>query len=117
VLANLLSNAIKYSPGGGAIDVRVDQENDWAMLSVTDEGIGIPATDLPYVFDRFRRGENAAGKIPGTGIGLTAVRDIVERHGGNITAENRDTAGAIFTVRLPLKPPRTDGSPPAPPSA
>jgi PAS domain S-box-containing protein len=104
VLGNLLSTAIKYSPEGGAIRVRVDQENDWAVLSVTDEGIGIPAGDLPYVFDRFRRGENAAGKIPGTGIGLTAVRDIVERHGGTITAENRDPAGAVFTVRLPLSP-------------
>jgi PAS domain S-box-containing protein len=110
VLANLLSNAIKYSPDGGPIEVCVDQDGDWAVLSVTDEGIGIPATDLPYVFDRFRRGENAAGKIPGTGIGLTAVRDIVERHGGTITAENREETGAVFTVRLPLSPPPSNGS-------
>lgn len=116
VLANLLSNAIKYSPEGGTIDVCVDQEGDWAVLSVTDEGIGIPETDLPYVFDRFRRGENATGKIPGTGIGLTAVRDIVERHGGSIAAENREGDGAVFTVRLPLSPPQTNESFSSPPS-
>jgi signal transduction histidine kinase len=104
VLANLLSNAIKYSPEGGAIEVHVENDGDWAVLSVTDEGIGIPESDLPRVFDRFMRGENAAGKIPGTGIGLTAVRDIVERHGGIITAENREGRGAVFTVRLPLSP-------------
>lgn len=110
VLANLLSNAIKYSPSGGTIEVRVLQDADTAVLSVADEGIGIPAADLPHVFDRFRRGENAAGKIPGTGIGLTAVREIVERHGGSITAENRDGNGAVFTVRLPLTGPEAGDS-------
>ncbi len=104
VLANLLSNAIKYSPEGGAIEVCVDGQGDWGVLSVTDEGIGIPEVDLPRVFDRFMRGENAAGKIPGTGIGLAAVRDIVERHGGTITVENREGKGAVFTVRLPISP-------------
>jgi PAS domain S-box-containing protein len=101
-LSNLLSNAIKYSPRGGDIDVFLRVERDEAVLQVADQGIGIPEADLPHVFDRFRRGENAAGKIPGTGIGLAAVRDIVERHGGTITAENREGGGAIFTIRLPL---------------
>lgn len=101
VLANLLSNAVKYSPSGGEVTVTVDAEGDWATLSVADRGIGIPEIDLPYVFDRFRRGENAAGKIPGTGIGLAAVRDIVEQHGGRISAENREDGGAVFTIRLP----------------
>lgn len=101
VLANLLSNAVKYSPHGGDITITVDSDGDWAVLSVADRGIGIPMTDLPHVFDRFRRGENAAGKIPGTGIGLAAVRDIVEHHGGSISAANREDGGAIFTIRLP----------------
>jgi signal transduction histidine kinase len=101
VLANLLSNAVKYSPHGGDISITVDSDGDWAVLSVADRGIGIPVTDLPHVFDRFRRGENAAGKIPGTGIGLAAVRDIVEQHGGSISAANREDGGAVFTIRLP----------------
>jgi signal transduction histidine kinase len=101
VLANLLSNAVKYSPHGGDITITVDSDGDWGVLSVADRGLGIPVTDLPHVFDRFRRGENAAGKIPGTGIGLAAVRDIVEQHGGTIAAANREDGGAIFTIRLP----------------
>lgn len=102
VLSNLLSNAVKYSPEGGDITVFVGREGDEATLAVGDRGIGIPPEDLPHVFDRFRRGQNAAGKIPGTGIGLAAVRDIVERHGGTIQAANRDGGGALFTMRLPL---------------
>lgn len=102
-LANLLSNAVKYSPEGGEIDVIIRREGEDALLQVTDRGIGIPEADLPHVFDRFRRGENAAGKIPGTGIGLAAVHDIVERHGGSITAENREGGGAVFTIRLPME--------------
>lgn len=104
-LANLLSNAIKYSPQGGEIAVEVRADRDTAILSVADRGIGIPTADLPHVFDRFHRGGNAAGKIPGTGIGLAAVRDIVSRHGGSIEARNRPGGGAIFTIRLPLQPP------------
>ncbi len=106
-LANLLSNAIKYSPSGGEITVKVRADGDTAILSVADRGVGIPAGDLPHVFDRFRRGGNVAGKIPGTGIGLAAVRDIVDRHGGSIEARNRPGGGAIFTIRLPRHP---DGS-------
>jgi signal transduction histidine kinase len=102
VLANLLSNAVKYSPEGGEITVGIDRDgDDWAVLQVSDRGIGIPEVDLPHVFDRFRRGQNAAGKIPGTGIGLAAVHDIVLRHGGTITAANREAGGAVFTIRLP----------------
>src|SRR5579859_7145001 len=80
MLANLLSNAVKYSPEGGAITLRVEKEAqdqaDWAILSVSDEGIGIPQEDLPHVFERFHRGINVSGKIAGTGIGLAAVKEI-----------------------------------------
>ena len=109
VLANLLSNAIKYSPSGGRITVRVtrdaDQPGDLALLVVTDQGIGIPAADLPHIFERFRRGDNVAGTIPGTGIGLAAVREIVEQHGGSVAVESEEGAATSFKVWLPLAPP------------
>ena len=109
VLANLVSNAIKYSPDGGRITLRVgpDAENGatWAMLEVKDEGLGIPATELPQVFDRFYRASNVAGRIEGTGIGLAGARQIVEQHGGCISVDSRERVGSTFTVRLPLEAP------------
>jgi PAS domain S-box-containing protein len=109
VLANLLSNAIKYSPHGGDVTVRVAREEDaaggWAVLTVHDQGIGIPAEDLPYVFDRLYRAGNVVGHMPGTGIGLAGARQIVEQHGGSIAVESQEGAGATFTVRLPLAQP------------
>jgi signal transduction histidine kinase len=104
VLANLLSNALKYSPDGTVVTVEVRRDGDWATLAVRDRGIGIPAADLPHIFDRFHRAGNVAGRIPGTGIGLAAVRQIVEQHGGSITAESVEGQGSCFTVRLPLNP-------------
>jgi PAS domain S-box-containing protein len=105
VLANLLSNAIKYSPEGGDIDLSVSSDDSDAVLSVQDQGVGIPAADLPYIFDRFRRGENVSGRISGTGIGLAAVRRIVEQHGGTVSVESEEGRGSVFTVRLPLQSP------------
>ena len=107
VLGNLLSNAIKYSPAGGPITVTVTPEEDetgaWVRLSVRDRGLGIPAADLPHIFERFRRGANVVGRIEGTGIGLAGAHQIVEQHGGTITAESQEGVGTTFTVRLPLK--------------
>lgn len=106
VLGNLVSNAIKYSPSGGDICIVLTRERvldrDWAVLAVQDHGVGIPASDLPYIFERFHRGGNVTGKIPGTGIGLAAVRQIVEQHGGSITVESQEGERTVFTVRLPL---------------
>jgi signal transduction histidine kinase len=102
VLDNLLSNAVKYSPGGGTIKVTVGTEGErWAVLRVADHGVGIPPSDVPYVFDRFRRGRNVSGRIAGTGIGLAAVRRIVEQHGGTVAVESEEGRGTVFTVRLP----------------
>jgi signal transduction histidine kinase len=106
VLGNLLDNAIKYSPDGGDIAVTIalaeaDGQRQ-AVLSVQDHGIGIPAGDLPHVFERFFRGTNVAGRIRGTGIGLAGSRQIVEQHGGTLTVESREGEGSTFTVRLPL---------------
>lgn len=124
VLDNLLSNAIKYSPEGGTITIEVlqespeaagiardgtpDKETDAgsvrAVLVVRDEGVGIPAADLPHIFEWYRRASNTSGKISGAGIGLASTRYIVEMHGGSITATSEEGAGSAFTVRLPLMP-------------
>jgi PAS domain S-box-containing protein len=109
VAGNLLSNAHKYSPAGSAIWVRIAQEaggaGPEALIAVRDEGIGIPAADLPYIFDRFQRAGNVVGRIQGTGIGLASARGIVEQHGGTIAVESTEGAGSTFTVRLPLEAP------------
>ncbi|MBA2519407.1 MAG: PAS domain-containing sensor histidine kinase, partial [Chloroflexia bacterium] len=101
VVANLLGNALKYSPAGGEILVRLIRFKATAVLEVRDEGIGIPAADLPYVFDVRRRGGNV-GTITGSGVGLAGAKQIVEQHRGTITAESQAGAGSTFTVTLPL---------------
>lgn len=115
VIANLLTNALKYSPSGGEVVVGVARADDavaatatataWAVLTVRDHGLGIPAADVPHVFDRFRRGGNVAG-IAGAGIGLTGVKQIIEQHGGAIAVESVEGEGTTVTARLPLVPPR-----------
>jgi signal transduction histidine kinase len=104
-LDNLVGNAVKYSPEGGVITVLCVQErddpDDWAILSVRDHGVGIPAADLGNVFERFHRAGNV-GQISGTGIGLAMIRDVIELHGGTIDVESTEGAGSTFTVRLPV---------------
>jgi signal transduction histidine kinase len=111
VVLNLLTNAIKYSPHGGAVTVQIEHVGDdatpQALLVVQDEGIGIPAADLPQIFERYRRGRNV-GRIAGTGIGLTGAKQIVERHGGAIDVASTEGGGTRVTVRLPLEPPAVD---------
>ena len=103
VLDNLIDNAVKFSPRGGAVKVSVGAENDGhAVLCVSDRGEGIPEADLPHIFERFRRGGNVEGRIPGTGIGLAGVQRIVEQHHGSILVESRVGVGTKFTIRLPL---------------
>ena len=102
VLDNLLSNSIKYSPTGGDITVRLREEGDTAILEVRDRGLGIPAADLPHIFERFRRAGNV-GRASGTGLGLTGTRQIVEKHGGTIAVDSEEGAGTTVTVRLPLR--------------
>jgi signal transduction histidine kinase len=109
VLGNLLDNAIKYSPDGGEVVVRLARDADaagtWAVLTVRDQGIGIPPADLPRIFDRFQRGGNVIGRIGGTGIGLAGARQIVEQHGGTIAVESQAGGGTTVRVRLPLDDP------------
>ena len=106
VVQNLLDNAIKYSPGGGDIVLRMTCEDDpdgtaWAVLSVQDNGVGIPAADLPHIFERFWRGSNVGGTV-GAGIGLAGAQQIVEQHGGTIAVASTEGKGSTVTVRLPL---------------
>jgi PAS domain S-box-containing protein len=104
-IGNLLDNAVKYSPRGGTIQVRVTQEpgsDEWISVMVQDEGVGIAPDDLERIFDRFQRGSNVVGVIPGTGIGFTSVRHIVAAHGGLVQASSEPGRGTTFTIRLPL---------------
>lgn len=115
VLANLLLNAVKYSPEGGEIVVRLWRDEGeaggaWACLSVTDRGVGIPAADLPLLFERLHRGGNVAGRIVGSGIGLAGARQIVNQHGGTIGVASSVGQGSTFTVRLPLREPASSDS-------
>jgi signal transduction histidine kinase len=102
VLDNLLDNALKFSPRGGAVEITIGAEGDSAVLTIADVGEGIPESDLPHVFERFRRGRNVEGRIPGTGIGLAGVEGIVELHGGSISVKSQVGQGATFTLRLPI---------------
>ncbi len=102
-LGNLLDNAFKFTPTGGAIALRLsDTRSGWAVIQVDDTGPGIPAKDLPHVFERFYRGTQETGEFPGTGIGLALARECVELHSGEIAVENRPGAGTRFTVHLPM---------------
>ena len=103
VLSNLASNAIKYSQRG-KVKVELSKDDDWATLSVKDTGIGIPSEDLPKMFRPFYRASNAVkSKIPGSGVGLAGVKDIIERFGGHIEIESEVNVGSTFKVSIPLK--------------
>ena len=103
VLTNLLSNAVKYSPKGGAVTVRLERQGDEAVVSVADQGIGIPTDALPALFRRFGRIQNAEDlHITGLGLGLFVVKEIVTLHGGQVGVESVEGQGSVFTVRLPL---------------
>jgi signal transduction histidine kinase len=101
VIANLLDNASKYSPSASEVRVTVGRDGTgWATLQVQDDGRGIPAADLPHIFEPYRRGENAGG-VPGEGLGLASVQRLVELHGGEVSATSVEGRGSTFTVRLP----------------
>jgi PAS domain S-box-containing protein len=103
VVSNLVNNAIKYSPDGGTVTLSTRAEGGYALISVTDTGLGIPADEIGHVFERFRRVRSgAAQSIPGTGLGLTIVKQIVEMHGGKIWVESAVGHGSAFHFTVPL---------------
>jgi signal transduction histidine kinase len=113
LLDNLLENAVKYSPDGGEVRVALWRENDTAHLTVTDNGIGIPAADLPRLFDRFHRGGNVDDRrFAGLGLGLFICHGIVEQHGGSISATSPGPGrGSTFHVVLPCHAPAVETAP------
>jgi heavy metal sensor kinase len=114
LLSNLLSNAVKYTPKGGSVRVVVGQarEPGWTKLSVEDTGVGIPAENLPHIFDRFYRVRNAqTNTIQGLGLGLSFVAWIVEAHGGRIDVASNSGVGTRFTVLLPSGPEAAEPAP------
>lgn len=102
VLRNLFGNALKYSPNGGQITIVIAAESDQALVMIQDQGIGIPASALPNLFQRFYRAPNTSGHaIDGFGIGLYVVKEIVSRHDGTISVKSVEGEGTTFTVSLP----------------
>ncbi|MBF4571295.1 two-component sensor histidine kinase [Herbiconiux sp. VKM Ac-1786] len=99
---NLIANAIQYSPDGSRIGIGVRLEEGVVELSITDQGIGIPEDDLPRVFERFFRVDQARSRnTGGTGLGLSIVKHVVQNHGGDIRAWSQIGQGSTFTIRLP----------------
>jgi len=99
----LLDNAVKYTPAGGQVQFRSFAESDFAVLEVEDSGIGISAEDLPRIFDRFFRADQARSReVPGSGLGLSIARWVAEAHNGTIEVASRPGQGSLFRVRLPL---------------
>jgi heavy metal sensor kinase len=103
VVVNLIDNSIKYTAKGGTIEVRVGREGNNAVLEVSDNGLGIPAHDLPHVFERFYRADKARSRASGgAGLGLSIVKAICSAHHGDIQVSSQEGKGSTFRVELPL---------------
>jgi signal transduction histidine kinase len=98
-LQNLAANALRHTPEGGTLTLSASRVSDTIRLSVRDSGPGIPPEQLPHIFDRFYKGDASRQSSGGSGLGLSIVKAIVERHGGTITARNDQ--GAVFDIVLP----------------
>jgi signal transduction histidine kinase len=98
-----LTNALRHTPSGGSIAVRGEATSAGVRLTVSDSGQGIPANDLPYIFDRFWRGDRSRSHAggAGSGLGLAIARQLVQAHGGTIRADSPPGQGTTFTIDLP----------------
>jgi len=102
VLWNLLVNAVKFTPAAGAIDVYLERHDSLAEIRIEDSGPGVPPEFLPHIFERFSQADSSSTRQHGgLGLGLAIVRHLIELHGGNVSAGNRDGSGAVLTVQLP----------------
>jgi signal transduction histidine kinase len=112
VLTNLIGNAIKFTPPGGKVSIALSPHRDGARIDVTDTGVGIDASELPRIFDRFYRGSRAnEARGSGSGLGLAIVRSIVDMHHGSVAVDSRLGTGSRFTVILPRDPRAADAEP------
>ncbi len=103
LLLNLVSNGLKYTPAGGTLTLGLRRDGPWVRVDVTDTGVGIPAEDLPHIFDRFYRVDKARSRTQGgTGLGLAIAQWLAEAHGGQIAVTSQPGAGSTFTLKLPL---------------
>jgi signal transduction histidine kinase len=115
ILVNLLTNAHDYSPEGASIEVNARAVGNEIEIAVTDNGPGIPETQLEYIFERFTRGEaGETQRVGGTGLGLAISKSLVELHGGTIAASSAPGRGSTFSFRLPALPAGEVASPPRP---
>lgn len=102
VLSNLLSNAIKYSPKGGPVNILMTTTEDEIQVEVADQGLGIPVEQLPKIFERFFRVKSPeTERIEGSGLGLSLVKAVVEKHGGQVSVQSEPAVGSTFAFRLP----------------
>ncbi len=104
ILANLIGNALKFTPPGGAIEIHAARDEEFVRFSVIDTGPGIPAEELPYLFDRFYQTHDNPVKRKGLGLGLAICKGLVEAHGGRIWVESSPGAGAGFNFTIPSAP-------------
>jgi heavy metal sensor kinase len=103
LLLILIDNAVKYTPPGGRCEIALSQNQDHAHIAVKDSGMGIPESDLDFIFERFRRADRARSReTPGAGLGLAIARWITQMHGGTITAESTLGMGSVFHIHLPI---------------
>ena len=110
VLDNIINNAIKYSPDGGRIIVRLMETHTDLIVSISDEGLGIPRKDIPHLFDRFYRVDKARSRaMGGSGLGLAIAKEVVQLHGGKIWVNSIENKGSTFFVSLPYVPFEEDG--------
>jgi signal transduction histidine kinase len=117
VLTNLIGNAIKFTPPGGSVSIVLGPHGDGARIDVTDSGVGIDASELPRIFDRFYRGSRAnEARGSGSGLGLAIVRSIVDMHHGSVAVDSQLGTGSRFTVFLPRDPRVAEADPAGPAS-
>lgn len=103
VISNLLENAIKYSPNNSQVFIKTEEQGNWVVLRIIDQGIGIPEDEIPKLFMKFFRSRTAKNSaVKGTGLGLYLSRYFIELHKGKLTAESKENSGSVFTIELPI---------------
>ncbi|MBP7796629.1 MAG: HAMP domain-containing histidine kinase [Elusimicrobiales bacterium] len=103
MIDNLIKNAVDYNKSGGSVFVDLDREGSYAKLCITDDGIGIPSSDIKKIFERFYKVDSSRSMYKGgSGLGLSIVKDIVEKHHGSISVNSIENEGSKFTVLIPI---------------